>query len=98
MKDHNYVGNNYPLSQLEKEIDRALSVVPNEFYKRKRMSKDHNKLHGRFMEACKVLEQLSIYDGDDDTFKRAHARLHQATKEVKDMIEENTGSTCSPSI
>ena len=62
------------------------------------MSKDHKKLHGKFMKSCKVLAQLSIDDGDDDTFKHAHARLLQATKEVKDMIEEKTGSTHSPLV
>ena len=51
------------------------------------MSKDHTKLHGKFMESCKVLAQFSIDDGDDDTFKHAHARLLQATKEVKNMIK-----------
>ena len=62
------------------------------------MPKDHKKLHGKFMESCKVLMQLSIDDGDDDTLKYAHARLLQETKEVKDMIEEKTGSTRSPSV
>ena len=62
------------------------------------MSKDNKNRHGKFMESCKVLAQLSIDDGDDDTFKYAHARLLQATKEVKDMIEEKTGSTRSPSV
>ena len=57
------------------------------------MSKDHKKLHDKFMESCKILAQLSIDDGDDDTLKHAHARLLQATKEVKDMIEEKTEST-----
>ena len=83
---------------IKKEIDRASSVVLNEFCKIKCMSKDHKKLHGKFMESCKALAQLSIEDGDDDTFKHAHARLLQATKEVKDMIEEKTGSTHSPLV
>ena len=62
------------------------------------MSKDHSKLHGRFMEACKVLGQLSIDDEDDEKFKHAHARLLQATKAAKDMTEEKTGSTRSLSV
>ena len=82
----------------KKEIDRASSVVPNEFYKIKRMSKDHKKLDGKCMESCKVQAQLSIDDGDDDTFKHPHARLLQATKEEKDMIEEKTAPTRSPSL
>ena len=82
---------------IKRRDDRASSVILNEFHKIKRMPKNHSKLHSRFVEACKVLEQLSIDGGDDDTFKHAHARLLQATKEVKDKIEEKTGSTRSPS-
>ena len=75
-----------------------MSIVPDEFYRIRRITKDHKKLHSRLMDACKVLAQLLIDDGDDETFKRAHARVLQTTKEVKDMIEEKTGSTRSPSV
>ena len=50
------------------------------------------------METYKGLAQLSVNDGNEDTFKHAHARLLQAMKEVKDMMEEKTESTRSPSV
>ena len=50
------------------------------------------------MEAAKDLAQLAVNDGDQETFKHAHARILQATKEIQDMIQEKTGLTPSPSV
>ena len=75
----------------------ASIAVPNKFYKIRRVAKDNKNRHSRLMEAAKDLAQLAVNDGDEETFKHAHARILQATKEVQDMIQEKTGSSPSPS-
>ena len=88
----------YSLGELKQEIAKASSVVPDEFYQIKRITKDSKKQHSTSIETCKDLAHLSINNDHDETFKRVHARVLHATKEVKDMMKEKTGSTLSSSV
>ena len=70
-------------------------VIPNKFWTVKRVVKDNkHRVHNLRCLADQLI-QLSVNNGDEETYKRAHARLCQAKAEVMEMIEEKTGSAPS---
>lgn len=78
-----------------KTINSDSKVIPNNFWVVKRVAKDSKRRVQILRGLSDQLIQMAVNNGDEETYKRAHARLSQAKAEVLEMIEEKTGSAPS---
>ena len=68
------------------ENESQHDLCPEKFYTVKKAPKDDSKRHTMLGELQKTIAKRSISQGNDDTFKHAHARFKQVIAEVEEML------------